>query len=143
MEAPRSIPPTYCPWRSVLPWLVIFISYAYNVLFPGSKYERNLPSPILDRKLYNTSTAEIAALTFHSSSKDGSVSTWGFHGKEGRWLQCGVTISGRNDELYIAQGIRQCLQTRPLDLSENLTASFLSDFCGDLYDWKKNEHKSK
>ncbi|THV48698.1 hypothetical protein BGAL_0232g00020 [Botrytis galanthina] len=109
----------------------------------GSKYERNLPSPILDRKLYNTSTAEIAALTFHSSSKDGSVSTWGFHGKQGRWLQCGVTISGRNDELYIAQGIRQCLQTRPLDLSENLTASFLSDFCGGLYDWKKNEHKSK
>lgn len=122
MEAPRSIPPTYCPWRSVFPRLVISISYAYNFLFSGSKYERNLPSPILDRKLYDTSTAKIAALTFHSSCKDGFVSTWGFHGEERR-LQCGVTISGRNDELYIAQEIRQYLQIRPLDLSENLNAS--------------------
>lgn len=113
VEASRSISPTHCPWRSVFPWLVVSISFTYNILFPGSKYERNLPSPILDRKLYNKSTAEIAALTFHSSCKDGFVSYWGFHGDEGRSLQCEVTISGRIEELYIAQEIRQGFQTRP------------------------------
>lgn len=47
------------------------------------------------------------------SCKDGFVSYWGFHGDEGRSLQCEVTISRRIEELYIAQEIRQGFQTRP------------------------------
>ncbi|TGO68642.1 hypothetical protein BOTNAR_0022g00510 [Botryotinia narcissicola] len=39
-------PPTAPGGQFSLGWLSS--SYAYNVLLPGSKYERNLPSPILD-----------------------------------------------------------------------------------------------
>lgn len=73
-------------------------------LFSGSKYERNLPSPILDRKLYSLWNAEAAALTLHSSPKDGFIGLEISHGAGDRWLHGKTTISEKKEKLYIAQG---------------------------------------
>ncbi|KAI9643467.1 hypothetical protein NHQ30_008086 [Ciborinia camelliae] len=91
----------------------------------GSKYERNLPAPILDRKLYNLSNTEIAALTFDSSSKDDFISFWVSHGDG--WPHDEITIGGRKGIVHSTRKFDDVSNAPQIPLLENRNVPGLNE----------------